>query len=136
MVVFAIRTENREIVKGFMKDTNERLQEKTLAKNPYLGKTIRLRNYDNKAPDYYLIDMTPLYPPFYLGGLFAVMIYFIFPRKFLIVGGLIVFALGVFWSKYFMFVMLRLGLKKAGYVGPVKLIRDNNILNYLMYEVI
>ena len=140
MVVFAIETDCLGIVQDFMKDTHKRLQNNSLRRNPYDGGTARLPN--NRfidTPDRYLIDMTPLYPPTYLGGIFAI-VGSIFWRGFvwnwLLTVGVLLLASGLLWSRYFMFVMLRLGLKKAGYNGPVRLIRDNDILKHIIDGII
>lgn len=136
MPVFAIKTDHREIVKCFIEDTNKRLDSKEITKNPFKGKIVRVKNYDCKLPDYYLVDLEPLYPPFYLGGLFAVMINIVFYRAWLLWAGIIVFSLGFFWSKWFFFIMLRLGLRKAGYPGPVNLVKDKDAIKTIMYKIL
>ena len=141
MVVFAIETKTNGIVQGFMEATHKRLQSCRLAENPFSGGIVRIRNTCT-APIYhdkFLIDMTPLYPPTYLGGLFIIIPTLVWRGLTLngfLVAGLILLSTGLLWSRYFMFVMLKLGIRKAGHRGPIKLIKDNEILNYLMYHSI
>ncbi len=109
--------------KRFFTETAERLKEEHLVKNPFIGKI-------KKMGSVYVVQMDPVYFNFtWLIWLvfFASIIGFGFRYKWHIPMMLIA-SLGIFWTRYFFFFMMKKGLKKAGYLGPIRMIGVNEII--------
>jgi hypothetical protein len=130
MTIFGIKTELSPEVDKFMLETHYRLQSSDMQKNPYYGGVSKV------AECTHLIDMTPIYPPFYLSGWLVLMLCLVWFKVWVLIVGLVLLSFGLVWSKYFLFFMLRLGLRKHGYKGPVRLICNKLLLNRMVNRII
>lgn len=138
MVIFGIELSRTKEAIKFMKETNDRLQSTNPVTNPFYGSIKRIP-LKKKDKDHYVLVMDPVYPKLYYMG------YFLLPGAFIFAGlrlsvaylpGLFLTLTRFCWSRFFMYLFLALGLKKAGYKGKVKLIKDSTSLRTLINEVI
>lgn len=117
MCLFAVESEKNNLVKSFLWDSNLRLQS-----NPFLkGRIIRVIGEEK---DHYVVGMIPLIPRFYLIGPFLIagVLFFTGLRlTWWLLPGIILSMTGIFWSQYFAYAGLRLGLRKQGYKGYIKM---------------
>ena len=114
----------------YMTETHKRLQNDSLIHNPFVGK-VKLIICQRKAQ--YLIDMTPVYPKVYLGGVFLTVAPLLFwGFGWWLSFGVCIMSLYFLWTKYFIYLALRLGLKKIGYKGKVKILTNEEIINSLL----
>jgi hypothetical protein len=132
MAAFGIITIPNEIVDKFMEDTNERLEGDNFVKNPFYGK-IKLID-DSNTCAWWAIVMRPVYAPYYWFGLLgATGILFIAQgwTNWAILP-LLLFASGIFYNGWFFAFMLRIGLRKAGYTGVLKILGKEEVINRLI----
>lgn len=130
MATFAVEIEGGKGL-SFMKDTQLRLQNPSLAQNPFQGKIVNMQSQGNK--DYYLIHMKPIYPRIYLMGLLWMMIAFMFNGVGVwLLPGILLFGTGAIWSKFFFYSVMRIGLRKQGYKGKIRLLGYNNMIDKIV----
>lgn len=122
MVIFGVELEKE--ADDFMRLSEERLNKKTIV---YKG-------YFKKFRDFYLIDIQPLIFPFYWIGFMGVLstLYFAGLTIYLI-PSIIISLSYLFWSKYFIYYMLMIGLRKSGYKGKIKLIKHEELLREVVF---
>ena len=124
MAVFGVETDADTSVIKFMKESHDRLQSNNIVDNPFNGRIIRAK--DNNTKKYtYVVIMQPIYPKIYLIGLFYIGIALLFTGMRLSLWqlpGIILYATGIFWSKIFIYSGLKMGLRKYGYRGKVRLL--------------
>lgn len=130
MAVLGIQTNKDACARSFFEESHNRLQKEDIVKNPFRGFIKRIGIKSDKM-DYHLVIMDPIYPPVPLLGILFMFIPLIFTGFRLTVwqipGG-VFFLLLVFWSKYFYYIMLKLGLRKQGYNGKTWLIRNARLI--------
>ena len=137
MAILAIETENNLGVKIFMTQANNRLQKYDIFTQAYRGHIKEFKAGKNKLN--YLILMKPAFPPFYLmGAFFGLLILFIKQTIFTWwnIPSITFLLLGLFWSKYFIYIILKFGLKKKGYKGKVNLISNTKVLSSIIEYVL
>lgn len=138
MAIFGVETDRAAIVRKYMRESNERLQKKSMISNPFYGRIVRVPSSD-QVKDYYVVDMDPVYPKIYLIGIFTMIVALFFTGfrlTYWLVPSFVFFSCGIFWSKYFYYVMLKLGLKKAGYNKKLKLITSNATISRLIDVIV
>lgn len=138
MVIFGIEIDRTKESIAFMEETHNRLQVPNLVTNPFYGRVKRLSLQKNKK-DHYVLVMDPVYIKFYTIGYFLLagaVVFAGFRLSVAYLPGLILSSTRFFWSRFFMYLGLVLGLKKAGYKGKVKLLRDSTTLRKLLNEVL
>lgn len=120
-VEFVRNTESNK----FVVETNIRLRNPNFLQNPFYG----IVKY---VEDFCIVEMKPLWFNMAPVGLviFIASVYF---RGFSLwnLPGLIILSSGLFWSHYFMYLMFRIGIRKAGYRGPIKLLKHSEALRRL-----
>lgn len=134
MVQFGIELEDNQIVHNFIRETNIRFCTKDLIKNPFNNpKIIPIKN-----TNFYIVSMESIYPNVYLWGLVYIAIIGIVFRRFTwwLVPGIVLFSFGFFWSKYFIYLMLRKALHKHNYIGKIRLIQDKIVIRELINSII
>ena len=128
MPVFGIRTDTNLKAQKYMEIVNINLKSNSLIKNPFNGGIKRIgqrSDRDGLLKDYYAIVMHPIYPKFFYFGYVLAFIPFMLYEwhlNYWMIPGLLIGLLGFFYSKYFSYMMLKLGLRKARYKGKVDLI--------------
>lgn len=132
MVVFGVKGEYNFKLREFMDQANKNLQLEDVAKNPFQGSIRLLRRQGNY--DYYLIIMDPIYPRFYIVGIFLAFLPWLFTGielSWFMAPGLILTATGIFWSKFFIYGILRIGLIKSHIKVKLKLIGNSDVLRFI-----
>lgn len=127
MAIFGVRTDNKPVVKQFVKEVAERVNGGDLVKNPFTGYAKIIVTKPNPQETTTIIKMSPLWPNFAPWGALMTFIgwlifggvthpfYLLIPLSFLV--------LGFFWTEDFFYLTFKLGLRKAGYKGPIKRIK-------------
>ena len=112
-----------QIINNFVEETNKRFTKVLF----FIG-SVEYRK------DLLIVNMRPLAFGFYwFGLLMALGIYYIAGWNFFIIPSLILFSLGFFWTRYFFYIFLRLGLKKVKYKGLISLLNDQKTLEVVLY---
>lgn len=118
MAIFCIQAPYSETMRLFMEKTNHKLKSDNVILNPFTG-AVKLYPGDL---DRFLIVITPIYPRIYFAGLLLIVLPPMFNQVLISwwqLPGLILLMFGFFWSKYFFYIMLRLGIRKN--VGKISL---------------
>lgn len=111
MAVFAFRMEQSPEAARYVWSVNQRLGGKDFVKNPFRGYVRALRE------GYYVVLLTPLWPPVFLFGAFPLFAGLVFEWWWLVIVGLLFLSLGFFWSAPFFALLMGLGARKAGARG-------------------
>ncbi len=138
MVIFGIELDRNKESIAFMEETKKRLADNNPITNPFYGTVKKLPLSKEKKNNYVLV-MDPVYIRFYNIGYFLLAGAFIFTGLKLSIRylpGLILLSTSFFWSRFFMYLGLFFGLKKAGYKGKVKLLRDSTTLRNMLNEIL
>jgi len=125
MATFGVKLGLDNKVFNYIEETNKRIKADNFIKSPFNGKISYY--FTNLC----IINMEPLYPNLSIIGWFMVFASMYFTNSYLTawsIPGIIVIGFGFFWSKYFFFLMFRLGLRKAGYNQPIRLLKDKEII--------
>jgi hypothetical protein len=117
MAFFIVKTRNEPLVRSFFSDVKARLENDDLLKNQYRG-NIFFKAKDKEA--YFFIKMSPIWFGFYKFGIFPFILGLFFMKVWLWLPGLIILGFGFFWSPFFLFFLIFLGLRKKGYKGRVR----------------
>lgn len=129
MATFAIDlTENDESTKFFV-DTQQRLETNNFVKNPFRGGVRKITG------SMYLVYLEPVYFNFtpFIWVIVGALLFYKGWTWWLIIP-MVLGSLGIFWSKYFFYYMLKLGLKKAGYKDKVKLVSLSDFIKKVYFE--
>lgn len=130
MPTFGVALEDLVTARDFIKKADSRLQNSHLIKNPFEGHFYQMGE-NNKF--FVVMDVKTLYPSPIGIGVFVGAVMFILGASLIwfIIPSFIVFS-SFFWSRYFHFLMLKLGMRKAGYMGDMSLLKqDETILRLL-----
>lgn len=125
MVLFGVETANTERATEFFSEVNERLHGEDLVKNPFDGWTKYYR-------DFHIISINPLYPPIYWFGFIPLLFAFVFGGwvRWLLLGGAgFLFFTSFFYSRYLFYFLMVRGIRKAGYRGSIRLMKDQETIN-------
>lgn len=125
MPTFGIETEDDFYARAFFNKTNLRLSEENVIKNPFKG---RIHIYDK---GFAVVDLQPIYFNVAIVGLVAFLIPFLFGGFNITawcIPGVIIMCLGFCWTRYFFYLIIRIGLSKTKYKGKVKLLPDNETI--------
>ena len=137
MVIFGVILSNEESGRAFMDKSNARLLKADIVRNPFVGKIIRIKN--GVFTDTYIIDMEPIYPRYYFVAPLLIIGPALFIQRWLsfwYLPGLFVLSSAFLWNTYFYYAFLTLGLRKSGYIGKIKLIRNGGLLKLLIEQLI
>lgn len=134
MALFAIKTQSqnrldRDVIEKFIDDTTARLKLDNVYKNPFRG---RIKKFTKK--EIYVIEVNPLVFNFSLFGWpMAVGVFIVFGPTLWVLPGLLLGCAGVFWSRKFFYHFCVKGLRKAGYNGPVVMLKDRDIIRKVVF---
>lgn len=128
MAVFAVILEESEIVREYFATVDERLGSPDFFSNPFKGGVLTFGREDFLA----VVCMEPLYPPVWYAGPLFLAAYFLFSAWWLLIPAAFFSVLGVFWSPLFFFLLLRAGLRRAGYTGPVRYVNPGSAWRWLL----
>lgn len=135
MSLFGIEAEKSKEVFSFISDTNKRLKNNNYIENPFNGRVITLPDKFLQTTQRFIFDLEPIWPKFYKVGFYVLIIPMFFEATRTIwwaLPGVLIFSTGFFWSSRFHYLILKLGLKKAGYKGKVKLLKQQAIIKELL----
>lgn len=132
MAIFGVELEKEDPkFDEFVDTTNERLKDNNVIRNPFTGKIIQILHEGKPT---YVVNMQPIYFNF---SIFvwpgAGMLFYWKGLVWLHIPMIAIGALGLFWSKYFLFMMLRLGAKKSGSQSKIKLIGNKRIMEVAFF---
>lgn len=123
MAVFCVEVNENPRSRVFFNSVMKNLGKSDIVRNPFKGD---LRKMDKGL---YLIDMTPIWPNIAKYGIFfAVGPFLLFGWGWWVYPGVFLSLLGFFYSRIFFYLMMRAGLKKAGYNDKVRLVPDSEAL--------
>lgn len=130
MAFFGVETEGEDYVAGFVVSTNKRLENNTLHKNPFEAKLTKKGNnvFVYIKPIFLNI---PLYLVFFITVptmIFTKLSSFFF-TYWIALGFLL---LSFFWSKYFFWLIMKMGIRKTGYKGKFKLLSNEETFKRMM----
>ena len=136
MANFAVQTEAAPEAVKFMLDTKERLKSNNILRNPFTGDIILVPNSKHTHDgNIYLIKMEPIYPKYELFAvpLLSIPLFFTgLKLTWWLLPGVFVASFGVFKSVLFMYIMLKIGLKRAQYEGKVKLLSKDELIGVVI----
>lgn len=131
-MIFGLKTDKDEAVLNFYIETNKRLGRDDVVKNPFGLSKIGFIMREDKV--YLVCDLNPVWPDFsgylFIIGFIPLLFGFFKTSIFFYVLGLIVLFL---WSRYFFSLMMYLGLRKKGYKGKIRLVKDQELLKVVTY---
>ncbi|MEA2056658.1 MAG: hypothetical protein U9O78_03040 [Patescibacteria group bacterium] len=127
MALFVVEVQSCKISEKFFRDTDNRMNEDfDIVKKPYDCSIKRLDKH------FYAVSIIPVYLKVYWLGLFFLIPSLIFFQTkvgfILFLVSIPFFSLRFLWSKYFFFLNILFGLRKAGYKGSVKLLGSGRAL--------
>jgi len=127
MVLFGLETNKEEKLTKFVRDTNERINDNNMVKNPFTGKVTTKNLPDNRM--LHIVEISPIYMNFTIFGWLLCFIFF-FLRGFTwwLAPGIVLGCLGIFWTAPFFRMMYKKGMRKAGYLNDVKSIKHKEII--------
>lgn len=128
---FFIKIEENETSNRFIEETNARLQDHDLVKNPFYGGLKKVTLNDNT---YLNVSITPIWPvtPFRIMGLLFTVGAALFRGLSLwLLPGLIMLSITFLWSELFIYLMLRAGFRKNGYTKSINKVRSKELINIL-----
>lgn len=132
MVIYCFETEKSSEVLNWIKLTREKSKETDFVKNPFFFK---IKRVTIKKRFLLCVDILPLYPNFTIYGWFGLI------GSFLILGWgwwtwpfLALGCLGFFWSSPFFYFMTKLGLRKNGYKGKIKMVLPDYFLKEVFFN--
>lgn len=122
MAILGIVVENSKESYNFFSETRERLQDTNLVRNPFKGEI-------KKRGDMFVVSICPIYINFtpVVWGL-AVVGALVFGIHWWHIALAGIGCLGIFWTKYFFYIFLKMGLRKNGYKGKIKLLGKKEII--------
>ncbi len=130
MTIFAIETDASVELLNFMAETTERIKGHNIATNPFTGMVKQIPNTKPGDTLAYVIQIEPIYPRFYLFGGVYIILGFLLNRGWTpwLLPGFGILSLGFLWTKYFYYIFLTMGLRKAGHKSKVKLITSQDTI--------
>jgi len=118
-------------VLSFVDGMRKRMRENNVIRNPFVGDISDYLIDDKKILVVLLIN--PVYFNFSVIGWFsAAIIFLLWGMTWWLVAPLFVGSLGVFWSSWFFRQMLKKGMRKAGYGGPIKKVARDDAIRMLV----
>ena len=131
MTTFGIETDNNQAVYKFIEETNERLQVENFVKNPFKGKIVLVEQEETIKAG---IHIEPIYPnPFYLGAVATLGLILLKGFTLWSLIPLTLVLIGFLHTNIFFYIMMKQGLKKAGYKGKTKFITSDKVVELYMY---
>jgi hypothetical protein len=133
MAILGVMLQDCDVTHSFIVNTDKKLQEDNVLTNPFRGGIKSFLQENNKVLA--VLDIAPIYPNFsILGWLYTLIFFYFFGFSLLLIPGLIVILLSIFWSRYFFILFVYLGLKKLGYKNKIKLISNEEALRRIIWR--
>lgn len=126
MASFGIELYYTRQSREFIKKTNKRLEEGRLIINPFIGK---IKPYNR----FCAISIRPVYAsPFGVGAGLSFIILMIVGFTYWLIPPLMIMLAGVFWTPHFFYIFFKMGLRKEGYKGKVKMLMPGEVLRRII----
>lgn len=126
-MVLAIQTEDDPLVKEYFYKVSKNLENTNIFENPFQKGKV----FSPVCKEvFYLLRAKVVYPPFFWYGLIAVLVGELLGHgwRVLTIIGLLVFSLGFFWSYTFLYLIIKIQLRKKGYRGTLKRTSSKRVL--------
>lgn len=131
MPILGIEVNRNNNAFKFMNYTRKRLEEPNFIKNPFFAPVVKRFSHSlqltKRVKDTYIIYIDPLYPN--LGKLIPFLIIaglvFGFNEYLIMAMGLLAFVYFTH-TRYFYYMLLKRGIRKQGYKGPIRLLSIND----------
>ena len=133
MALFGAITLNEDSAASYVTKTNEKFSDYNIVKNPFKGSIITKDIGDGEL--LHVVNISPLYFAYPIFGWLAVFIVFFmggFRWNWLMLPGIILGSLCIFWTKYFYMLIYKIGIKKNGYKGKLRFIRNTKVIELLL----
>jgi len=128
MAVLTIRTDGSSLANTFWDKIFFNMRTNDMAKNPF---DARYTFLNDKT---LLLSITPIYPRFFFFGLLPLIMGFMLSLPTVLVIGVIIFSMGVFWTRPFYMLVIYLGLKKHGYKGSISFPSQDTTLQEVIHN--
>jgi len=130
MASFGSEIEDCKTIDVFVNETNERLKEQNLVNNPFIdSKAIHLTNT-------IAIHLKPVYPNYPLIAFFFIFFPILYFKGISwsswYIPSIVFLGLSCLWSNRFLYFIMKLGLRKKGYKGKIKLLNNNETIRRLI----
>ena len=114
MPSFGVRVEDCESAREFFESVRRRLAVVNPLENPFRGRLKRVGRV-------YVLSLDVIWPQVYLISIVPFAVYFfLWSAWWLVVIGSFFLSIGLLWTPWFHYFLLRKGLRKAGYCGRVE----------------
>ena len=125
MTIIGVVTKKDPGAKSFFWSIIMRSKDENILKNPF---KIKAQIIEEKEL-FFLMDITPIYPPVYWFGFIVLIPFIIFQwiNWFLLIPGALL-SISFFWSAPFYLIVLFVSLKKKGYKGSIKVLSEKQII--------
>jgi len=130
MTVFLFKTEESDIADEYINELKERSQNPNMFINPFYIDVQRLRPLDNMTA----VRIKPIYPNVSPIGWVMAVIGIIFQSKLALIVGLLISALGILWTSWFYFWIIKLGMRKKGFKGRIDIVPKSKALEVLIWD--
>lgn len=130
MALFGFKTKTTQALCSWVCETNNRLQDNSITKNPFKG---RIKLYTHKNEATVVCNLEPLwfnYTIFFwpMAIISYMVVKLAWPTILLSILGLF----GAFWTTLFFYPISKLGLKKKGHTEALKLIGHKTIIQEVL----
>jgi len=134
MTLLNIRVVDNISTRDYFKDMSYRAKGLNWIKNPFHF-FIKDFPIDDIHYRLYIISIECIYPNVsYAGYPILIGSYYVWGINWFSWFGIALILSGFFWSKYFYYFMLTLGLRKEGVRSKVKLLSDNKVLKWILFK--
>lgn len=131
MALFAVKTDRSDAVADWFNETTSRARESNMLKNPF---NIRVKRIFRRTYWVLVLEVSPVYPNLSIfGWMTAVGIVMLWGWTWWLLPAVFIGCLGVFWTSEFYFLVTKMGLRKAGYKGPVKRLRFADVIKEVIW---
>jgi len=128
MAYLGLEVEETEAIDKYFMEVKERLKSNDVARNPFNGCLFKIK--ERKA--LYIIVMSPLWPRFYITGVLPLLLGLVLNIEWIIIGGLLILSMAFFWSNTFIYLMLKMGLRKKHIRTKLKKVKTDELLTRLI----
>lgn len=131
-----IKIQPDDLTTKYLEDTDARLHDSNIVENPFVGYCKKL--FKEGEGVIYAISMTPVYPPFWWGGIFTGIIMVLWKRvwwSWWYLPSCIMLLTYIMWTDLFPLWGVTKGLRKvAKYRGKVVKMQDKDVWNRIIDE--
>lgn len=129
MATFGVKLDDFQTARSFIKESNDRFKGQHFIKQPFTGFA---RTYGKGKDFFALVSMRPQYANPIGWAIVLGLVVWMFSLKWvMVVPGLL--AVGaLFHTRVYLFLVCKVGLRKAGYAGQVKMLENDDLITRLV----